>query len=138
MASQSVANSVYKILRHQPVALHTVIDLLDRVYGRQSYRPVEDVLASLTAGELSGDTAQADAIASRDGEAECVNVPDSTVSSEQDSGMERKSRVKVETESQDDDSADTSGAQNATATKEYQQQNWATSWDSLSTENDKL
>ena len=136
LASQSVANSVYKILRHQPVVLHTVIELLDRVYGRQSYRPVEDVLASLTAGELAGDTAQADAIASRDGEAECVNTPESTASSDQDSDLERNSRVKYEAESQDD-SADTSGTQNATATKEYQQQNWATSWDSVTTENEK-
>lgn len=126
LGAQSVANSVYKILKHQPVARHAVIELLDKVYSRRSYRPDEDVLASLAAGELMGDMAQADAIASRDGETGHTDQPVPVLSPELANDMEIDS-TEPECEV---------GPQNVTATKEYQQQNWATSWDSFAGDED--
>ncbi|MGF1728543.1 tetratricopeptide repeat protein [Photobacterium kasasachensis] len=138
LAAQSVANSVFRLLKRQPVARHRVIDLMDRVYARSSYRPDEDVLASLASGELAGDTAQAEAIASRDGEVE-MDLS-SVASPERDSefcDIENGVSANAEKSEGSDDSSLASETKNETATKEYQQQNWATSWDSFTAESKK-
>lgn len=116
---QGVANSVYRVLKHQPVAPHTVIELLDKVYSRQGYRPTEDVLAALAAGELPVEGGPLAKVG--DGDSQTVAGQDETVPGEQGAGEEPAA----------------SGNQNITAAKEYQQQNWATSWDNLAVELDK-
>ena len=106
LAAQSVANSVFRLLKRQPVARHRVIDLMDRVYARSSYRPDEDVLASLASGELVGNTAQAEAIASRDGEVEPEMPPSALAMQEHEfSGIETGDSAGVVASEEDDDNS---------------------------------
>ncbi|MCW8329030.1 sel1 repeat family protein [Photobacterium sp. SDRW27] len=119
LSVQNVAKSVYKILKQQPVPAHAVIELLDQIYGRQGYRPTEEMLAALVAGDFDAETelATSDMGDDSDGEPE-------------------KPLTNPEAEAFVAD-ADLSASKNETAAKEYQQQNWATSWDSFAVENDK-
>ncbi|UTV30784.1 tetratricopeptide repeat protein [Photobacterium atrarenae] len=119
LSAQSVANSVYKTLKHPPVARHGVIAVLDKVYDRQRYRPDEQVLGSLSAGELAGNAEQADTLASRDGE---PGSGEGRASDESNFGAAPAAELTGVPEV------------NQTAANEYREQGWATSWDQLTAE----
>lgn len=54
---QNVANTIYRVMRQGNVKPHGIINLLDQVYGREGYRPDEENLARLAAGDLSSEQA---------------------------------------------------------------------------------
>ena len=117
-AVQGVANSVYKLLKNEPVSPHTVIDLLDKVYSRQGYRPTQEGLAALAAGELPGEVglaANTEACDEKTEPGRAETAADEMVPDEEPAAATRK---------------------NMTATKEYRQQNWAASWDNFAVDLD--
>ncbi|UXI03342.1 tetratricopeptide repeat protein [Photobacterium sp. TY1-4] len=130
LSAQSVANSVYRKLKDQPVARHAVISVLDKVYDRQRYRPDEQVLVSLSGGELAGDPDQAEAIASRDGEVTLIESPSQSSNSGQTSQRQEPPEVAAAETEAEIETAEV----NVTAANEYREQGWATSWDKLTTE----
>ncbi|PSW04400.1 tetratricopeptide repeat protein [Photobacterium lipolyticum] len=116
MSVQSVAKSVYKILQDKPVAKHLVIHLLDNMYGRSGYYPSDEQLDALldeesTVGEEPANTVPTDGYS--------AEIP-LTEQSDQE-GSTCKSEVEISSVADN----------NATATQQYQQQSWVTSWDTL-------
>ncbi|MGF1759358.1 sel1 repeat family protein [Photobacterium sagamiensis] len=121
LSVQNVAKSVYKILRNKPVTEHFVIHLLDKVYGRSGYHPTGEQLNALI-----------------DGESSAGGEPDNTVQTDDFSAEISVKPISLPEQSEQEDNSCTSvvgtsrvAENNATAKQQYQQQSWATSWDTL-------
>ncbi|MDX1303093.1 tetratricopeptide repeat protein [Photobacterium sp.] len=116
LSVQSVAKSVYKILQEKPVAAHLVIHLLDKRYGRGGYYPTDEQLDALIDGKNDID-AEPDSTALTDrysAELSLAEHPERDANGcQSEGGLSRAVENKT------------------TATQQYQQQNWVTSWDTL-------
>ncbi|WP_299017498.1 tetratricopeptide repeat protein [uncultured Photobacterium sp.] len=133
---QNVANSIFKLLKKQPVPPHKVIELFDKVYGREGYRPSEAFLAAAAAGELTEDMLGSVALEVLDGDETDTCVPVSSPKGD-DEMQVAEAKALQEMAVDDINQPEDAVANNETAAKEYQQQNWAASWDSFSVEMDK-
>ncbi|PSU33607.1 tetratricopeptide repeat protein [Photobacterium lutimaris] len=126
LAVQNVANKVYKMLKKgDDMPAHTVIHLLDRLYGRKGYRPTDEMLDVLALGELASEMSSLQpAETAQSGELGHNGYTAERVSSETDA---------VATQA----TADTPASFSAQSTQShasisgYQQQPWQASWDSL-------
>ncbi|ELR66522.1 TPR repeat protein, SEL1 subfamily [Photobacterium marinum] len=130
---QNVANSIFKLLKKQPLPTHKVIDLLDRVYGRDGYRPREEMLEVAAVGQL--DEGLYLQLLEESNVAEAFdNSLTYEVLADADKPSDEITNVAAPDDVQTDEQQN---IKNETAAKEYQQQNWATSWDNISVEMDK-
>lgn len=119
---QNVANTIFKMIKHETHAPHSVMKLLDRVYNRKGYRPTEEMLAALAERDRTVDfSTTADDDTSR---AASDSSP-ATLSDEEKPSDDKNTK--------DDESSKL----NITAAKEYQDQNWQASWGSFLNETDK-
>lgn len=130
---QNVANSIFKLLKKQPIPAHKVIELLDRVYGRDGYRPPEEMLEAASVGQLD-EGLYLQLLEESNVEEAFDSSLTYEVSAEADKPSDEITNVAAPDDAQTDEQQNTN---NETAAKEYQQQNWATSWDNFSVEMDK-
>lgn len=124
---QNVANRVYKMLKQgEGLEAHSVINLLDKLYGRKGYRPTDEMLETLALGELETEMATLQPVAK--GGAAVEVSPETTFPASDATETASPSAERIM------DSAVGLGAdsrQSHTAMSGYQQQSWQTSWDSL-------
>ena len=130
-AVQRIANSVYKILKHPPVPPHAAIELLDRIYSRQRYRPTAETLAALAAGEFTDGIEPAVETDVREEQAEQHQDEPAVHGAEPEQGGVPAGNMPP------DDELPASAAQHVAAAREYQQLNWAASWDDFGPDSDK-
>ncbi|MBC7005685.1 sel1 repeat family protein [Photobacterium sp. BZF1] len=122
---QNVANRVYKMLKQEGLEAHSVINLLDKLYGRKGYRPTDEMLDTLALGELETEMATMQPVATGGGGREAssgLTLPEPNAA-----------EIAPSTAELNMDSAVEFGAdshQGHSAMSDYQQP-WQTSWDSL-------
>ncbi|MGF1725718.1 tetratricopeptide repeat protein [Photobacterium nomapromontoriensis] len=114
LAVQNVANTVFKMIKHEAYQPHKVITVLDRVYGRKGYRPTEEMLAGLASRDGRDDTVT-------DGDLQAEVIAETSDDLNDNKGTERNETSPL----------------NVTAAKEYSDQNWQASWSSFMSETDK-
>ena len=132
---QNVAKSIYKALREQPVASHSLIHLLDQVYGRDGYQPTDEELNQI----ISGCTVSGNVLPETEPTKEIVtDIPiipmfaaESVKSNANANANANVTTSAVVTKSVAVTTSGQVAEKNETATSQYQQQNWASSWDSL-------
>ncbi|MGF1700427.1 sel1 repeat family protein [Photobacterium makurazakiensis] len=128
---QNVANSIYRVIKVGEVQAHAVIDLLDKVYGREGYRPSAEQLAVLASGDLSGEQGEEQPLVEEVWDEHLDQVNDNTPHTQRDASLAKTTSIT-------DSDKTKEPKQNASANKEYQQQVWQSSWDSFNTESEKL
>ncbi|CAG21939.1 tetratricopeptide repeat protein [Photobacterium profundum] len=132
---QNVAKSIYKALRVQPVASHSLIDLLDQVYGRTGYQPTDEELNQIISDcTLSGNMLP-EAEPTKEIVTDIPIIPMFAAESVKPSSVVTKS-ANVTTSAVVTKSGQVA-EKNETATGQYQQQSWASSWDSLANETEE-
>ena len=136
---QNVANRVYKLLKQgEDLEAHSVINLLDKLYGRKGYRPTEEMLETLALGELETEMATLQPVEKgRTGE----QASSSTVSKATEAAAThtKTAQADLNTDSQalNTDTGGMFGTDSRHSSMSgYQQQSWQTSWDSLLADNE--
>ena len=115
---QNVANRVYKMLKQgEALEPHSVIQLLDKLYGRKGYRPTDEMIDTLALGELETEMATLQPVEKSSSSTKPApsTVEPSEPDSEADNGI----------------SHGTDSKQGHSALSGYQQQSWQSSWDTL-------
>ena len=137
---QNVANRVYKLLKQgDDLEAHSVINLLDKLYGRKGYRPTDEMLETLALGRIGKlrwrryNRWKWEELASK-------LHPATVVSKATEAAATHTKTAQTDLNTDGQALNADSGVMFGTDSRHpsmsgYQQQPWQTSWDSLLTEN---
>jgi hypothetical protein len=141
---QNVAKSMYKALRVQPVVSHSLIHLLDQVYGRAGYQPTDEELNQIISDCTLSGNVFAEAEPTKEIVTDIPIIPMFAAESVKpnpnvttNAAVTKNANVTTSAVVTKSAAVPTSGQvaeKNETATSQYQQQSWASSWDSLENE----
>ncbi|MCQ1057588.1 sel1 repeat family protein [Photobacterium sp. ZSDE20] len=135
---QNVANKVYKMLKQdEDLAPHSVMYLLDKLYGREGYRPTEENLETLALGDLASEMSTLQPV-DNIGSAEIVQngYKGEEGWSETDMRAAKGGLTTHDLQASTATSFSAANSESQTSMSGYQQQPWQASWDSLLSGND--